>query len=616
VNKVLRSTLVALSFVFTFFFSVADLKGEIINVAAFVDQLKDNFNNIKDLDYFKSTEAFIKIYNFKIGFKWGEKERGSGALFSTLPTIPLKIEIEKNEEAKEDKKFALLDFAKLIAENELKKGLKKGLNDYKDLPGFSNLADLVKIIGTELTPIKFFAIKLATLMNQPFKGQEIRQKVEVLRLLVRLSQSGVFNTLDKNKPLSSYIPKNFMEVFAGTSISQQWIDFIDNIWKTLAEGVSKYEFDADGAYDKNKLGVSCSGFVFNNPKFAQFCFDKLKDKQDDDFSNFEETIETIAKVSDGQVICFEDFKEVGDRENYLFVGKKDFGRINGDSIDLPEELKNEVLSNDDSTIKFVDVNENEKWIVFASDKLSMFDTVKMLFVTLLKTFEEYKDIKSQDINGFLLEQEEVQEELSENDILLQGFYAQKDVLNIQLKALGLAKEKLRTEIEKLQQAGVKTGLKQKYLDSLLVKFDEKAKQQDELISEVDQIVEEIIELGGNGFLEEINLDETSNKESVAKKLLKFVLNTFFKSPEFEGMLKDINESNDVKYKKIKEDLFKRLSYIFKNSEHVKDHLDVYEYLIKNLFPELHDTFDNLTNDLKDEDDVEQLIGKALLGMAA
>ena len=190
-------------------------------------------------------------------------------------------------------------------------------------------------------------------MNHSFKGQEIRQKVEVLRLLVRLSQSGVFKILDKNKPLSSYIPKNFIEIFAGTSISQQWIDFIDNMWKTLAEGTAKCEFGADGAFNKNQLGISCSGFVFNNSNLAQFCFDKLKNKQDDDVSDLKEIIETIVKVSDGEIVCFEDFKKFGDMSNYLFVGQKDFGRVNSDSTDLPEKLKTEVLSNDDSTIKFV-----------------------------------------------------------------------------------------------------------------------------------------------------------------------------------------------------------------------------------------------------------------------
>ncbi len=596
-NKAIRDLSAIFVAIFSFVFCGA------IDQNRFVELCQENIKGIMDADFYTSTKlSFALPNNRRIEIELGDQEKGSGNIFREFPTIKARIlepSCGVSNEVK-NKEFSLMDLAIILGKNELRKILENDLDCLKDLPFISWISDL------KVTPIKFFALKLFLLMKHDFGGNNFRKKIEIVRLLFRLSQSEQFNLVDQDRPLSSYLPddvKRYVrELMPVSKDGFNWLKFIDEMWLGLGSGFKDYEFAQDGAFNRSKIGIDICGFIFSNAELAQKCCNMLKNNPNCKKANLDELVKDAVDNFGGQVISYKKFMRLKkSREKYNFAAFKDFGKIKDDQDSLPKELKDKLLSS--STFPRVamhSVSDDEIWVVFACDGLNMVDTSKLLFVTMLKAFKEYAQIRAQEPavsleDAFSQEELEAKAEKVEEDANnLEQFNIEKKELEYR-KALIIFKLKnLEKDIEKRRVKASKSLIEKELLKQKEDEYQHLITEKEGYEKELDTLEKEIRNLQDSSFFPIKLIGEE-------KTGLFGVVNTFFnaliQSPELKEMFAILNSDNEM-YKAIKDTLLQRVAVILKTSEHVRDNLEVYEYIFETLLPDLKESFDFVVKDIK------------------
>ncbi|MCK4650602.1 hypothetical protein KAT08_00345 [Candidatus Babeliales bacterium] len=553
--------------------------------------IEKNLRNLKDLDYYESEGLSIILPGNKV-FKVCWHDKGSGNILSPFESVKAVIEdldgkTDINDSKKKDPdKFSLEDFAKLFIKTKIKKSLQSFYGDYKQM--FGSWGWLIK---NELSSVEVFAIKLVLLMIHDFGDKEINRKIEILRLLFRLSQSKVFNLLDKKSSVFSYLPKDLSEKLK-INISEEWQEFIDKMWKGLTEGLNNHNFDKDGQFDKNSFGVMACGFVFDESLEALECFEKLSNKKNYTEIDFQDEVE----------------KNVSWHYN-TYKNFKDFGRISSNTeLDfIPEKIKKEILSVIDfPKVKLINVSDTQSWIIYVSDKLSLFETINLLFSVLIKGFEEYKEIKKEN-DGFMQENENEFKNSEEMEKILrriEQLEKKKNDLKISFYYAGEKAQKTFFELEeKEKKAGsYKSKLSMALIKKAKEKYKKDVENRDKLKNKLEIVEKEIYKLKSTP---EYFLSDYDVKHLEKNGIWGLVIDSFVNSPELKRVLSDINCAE--KYKIVKSNLYKRIVYIFKKSQNVKENFELWNYILTSIFPDLTSLMEDLKVEWKDNGFYDEIL---------
>ncbi len=550
----------------------------------FVELVEADLDLFRNVNYFKDKEVSIPISNDKaLNISWGFS--GSGDILTPFPRLDIRVySVGDKIEQKEDF-FSWKKMLALIFKNKAKKKTEYFVDEYlKDLGIAGWLANAKDSV------IPTFILKLYCLDNYSFDGQEIRKKVEFFRLLFRLFSSGVVKVSDSSSPFPEAI-KNLLKDF----ISNDLLNFIDDVWIGLGKGFKQYQFAENGSYNN---GVKVQGFIFNNKGLARECFEQSKAVgfiSEEEMQNKLVNRHRLDRECYSKLIDLEKFLDTTS-SNYKFVSYVDFARINKDSTVsddvkayLPKQIKNAALVDRDSNIVLVEVSEKESFLLNISDKLIAFEAAKLSIVSLLKAFEEYREIRVNDNLG--LEKVEFIEltdkELKELDELLkkQKLFLQK------IAHLKSRKDKQEYYLEEL------TNDYNKFGDDLSKSLMNDAKKELSILNnnvvifdnELNDIIKKlrILEIKSNSVI-----DIPEDDKVFGKNIVNLLLNVFIGSPEFKGMINAFN-GNDDRYIDVKKNLLKRLTYVLKNSEDLEENAEMYKYLVEIFFPEFKDDFEKL-----------------------
>ena len=483
------------------------------------------------------------------------------------------------------------------------------------------------------------------------EGLEFKRKVELLRLVFRLSQSKVHDLIDKKRSLLSYFPEE-LKLILEDNVPVEWIKLVNDMWEGLSNGFDNCEFLEDGSYNKSKAGRSVYGFVFDNEDLAQRCYDNLSNNKISNNSDLEEEIQKTAG-SAYQIIEYPDYLNFHGLRDYKFIGQKDFGRINNESQDLPQNLKNEVLNAQSlSKVIKVKVSDKEIWLLRVSEKLSVLDALKLSSASLFKTFKEYETIKANfpelndsSIDNGSIDNSSVQNMLVEDSEYIDPateLYAQRQDLNNKINGNLIKLQKAEKDLSTRNQNSTGSGLDKRLIQIAEKKVNDFNEIQEQLKSDLIKIESKIKVIQKNPFnifglsLDSLSLDslnqdslnqDSSNQDSLnqdssnqdssnqnynVKNILKLVADTVIKSPELSGMIDAVN-SRSPAFSVLKENLFKRIIGIVRNTDNLKENLEIYKYFVSTLFPEFQVTFEKLTQDLKATDNLD-LLTDAFFGL--
>ncbi len=433
--------------------------------------IRENAQRLENISYLNSTEHVVALPNGQeLGFDWGFK--GSGSLLQ--PFTPIKINLKTNDNLAEQE-FSPLGLLKVVAANKLKNKLNGSWNIWQQY-----LPDLNWLLDGQHTPMKVFALKLFLLIKDPtLKNQSFRKKVEVLRLLFKLSQSGALDSIDKDKKLSDYLPENLKTFIVQDS---ELIKFIDDVWSKIVNNLVNYE---------SQLQESHSGI--------------------------------------------------------------------------------------------------DKKFTFA-------ETFKFMFITLLKGFNEYKIIKLKELEnnniGF-----DAAQKLSEDDKqLVQELRNQEERLVYTFNAARDRFNKLESDLDKLKLSGEQSEFDKDVFNFLNEDFQKVKADKDLYEKELLEIQSQINELEYGINIKERDVNATGSS------LFNLLLNVLLKTPEFQEMAIDINGKNPA-YNQVRDSLYSNLENIFKNSEHIKENLSIYRYIVKTLFPGLRSTFNDLSKEVENKENL-------------
>ncbi|MFA5074516.1 MAG: hypothetical protein WC436_00215 [Candidatus Babeliales bacterium] len=447
-------------------------------IAAPVNLLRNNVKNLEKLSYLKSTNhSIILPNNQELEIDWGFN--GSGSLLEPFSQIKLKLKqiSEQNvQDSKDNEKFSLTEFLKVIAQSKLSEKLESSWSILQQY--FPNLDWLLQ---EKDSPIKIFAIKLFILLkDSTLNGQNLRKKVEILRLLFRLNLSNAFSkSFDKSKKLSDYLPNNFKHLLPKDN---DLIKFIDDTWIKIINVFT----------ESNNMLEDC---------------------------------------------------------------------------DKPLEKK-----------------------------LDLIQTYKLLFVALVKSFNEYKTAKLANTNKtdvvkikeLSKQEQELLDELKNSKNKLSDTF---NLINCRVAELGSRINKLNLSSDQIDKDIYF------YLNEDFKKIKSEKLEFEKQIKEIQYKIDEL-EYGVEIRSEDVNLSS-----SLSSTPFVVLINVLLKSPEFREMAMDINGNKD--YSKIKETLNKRIEFIFKNSDHIKKNLKIYNYIIKTLFPkDIQSAFEELIVDLSKKEGKE------------
>ena len=571
-----------------------------------LDVVETNIKRIKDLDYFDSTQLSLLLpTGNEFVIDWGFVGAGNilSCLSSIYPTLQstkdTKVADATNEEAN---KFSLTDLAKIYAKNKLKAVVVDQLKDYQQyLPGFGWLLE------SELTPLRIFALKLFLLLNHKFpEGQEIRRKVEILRLLFRLSQSKFSNVLDKEKSIYSYLPEELRKVLE-TNLSYDWRKFIDDMWHGLGKGFVDYEFADDGSYDVAKEGIACRGYVFDDLNLAKSCLQELKDKQNLSALDFEQVVDAFVKNKKHEIVEHSDFVKWSNNSYYKFVGYRNFGRLTKDSAVnsevanyLTEEIKQEVLKDKNvAGVLLIPVSPKEIWLVHATNKLSVFDGVKLSFASFVKAVDEYKQIKDkQDVSADKKEKDEPVFSEKEAE-LLEELDGRKDELENKVTELESSAKEAAKEVNKYKNSSDGSKLNKTLLALAKEKHEKFSFQLTTYKKELVEVVKQLNILRKNPYGAIYNALTKDGAQSIENKgIVNLVADVLINSPELSQLLEAIN-SDDSCYAKLRKNLFNRLRHVLANTQNVKSNLEIYRYLVDTLLPAFSGSFKEMTKDIEE-----------------
>lgn len=563
------------------------------------DLIKNNWERIKDLEYFTSKSLTIALpNNQELYIDWGFA--GSGDILSGFPKIEIVFRTTtENKDSKKNLKiggtesdnssFSLL-LLKIFLKSKLKV-LKETFEQYS-----KEFAVFDWILKVDQSPFAPFVLKVLLLSKHSFDGDNARRNIEIVRLIIRLVQSGLFNTVDYQKSLFSYLPESVKE-FLDQNLSGDVTTFIDEVWASFGRGFKEYEFDSTGSYDSKKIGTFASGYVFDDAKIASDCFDKIRAKKDVfSGSAFEDKMGKIIPTT-YETIDFKDFAKYKGMKNYKFVGYHNFGRVNKDSVIvadvdkyLPEKMKNEILSATGlPKILKVEISDKETWILFATEKLNFFETIKMSFVSFLKGYEEFKQIRTKDLS---VSDEIVKKaKLSDIEVIeLKDLYSKKNNLKIDLDAFEIKRKKAEEDLKKRKTCAGKDQFSQDLLKVEQEKYDQLLKEGlkfKENLARAEKRIKELEIKAADNLLE-----LAPDAATMGKNAFKLLLNVFVTSPELSEMFAAF-KGNDPKYKDIRKNIVRRLTYVFRNAEDFKENLEIYQYLMTLMFPEFKGEFDKL-----------------------
>ncbi len=583
------------------------------------DLLKGNIEAFNRLGYYDSTEFVVEFPgNKRLVLDWGFK--GAGNILAAFPDIAPAF-VTVSDDSLDSSQLGLtttfdwMDLAKVVAKNKFKNIIKDEIQNYNEyIPGFAWLLD------SKATPVKVFALKLVLLMRHPFpEGLEFKRKIELLRLVFRLSQSKIHGLVDKKGSLLSYLPEE-LRLILEENVSVEWRQLVDDMWKGLSNGFDNYEFLEDGSYNKSKAGRSVYGLVFNNEAVAQRCYDNLSKNKLSSNSDLEEEIKKIVG-SAYEVIEHKDYLDFHGQSVYKFIGYKDFGRINGESQDLPQSLRDEVLNAQSfSNVIKVKVSDKEIWLLRVSEKLSVLDALKLSSASLFKAFKEYESIKANlpELNNNSVDNSSIQGVFIDNSEYtnrLSELYAQRQDLTNRISGNLLDLQKAEKDLAKKNQKSLGTGWDKKLIQIAANKVDAFKEKDNQFKLGLVVVENKIKVIEKNPFnifgsSRDSSNPDSSNQDALnqnysVKNILKLIADTFISSPELSGMIDAVN-SDSPYFRELKENLFKRIVGILKNTDNLKVNLEIYKYFVSTLFPEFQVTFEKLTQDLKEVDDLDDL----------
>ncbi|MFH1644383.1 MAG: hypothetical protein ABIA74_04375 [bacterium] len=337
------------------------------DVDMFLNALSNVVNEVKQLDFDRSVEFAVRIpvANQELVYNWGFV--GSGDLFTPINSVKPYLRSVAVSASKDN--FAL-DLGKALLEDKV--------NQYGQ-----KVAVVDRILQFELSPKVVFSIKLILLLKKINKVAQEKIYADALRLLIRLVQVDDFKVLKENETISSYLPASVVSNIQ--KIAPELLIFMDEVFNAFAQ-----TNEEEGLTEKF---VSTMGFVFNDKKLAERFFDKWQNYKG---NNFVAELNK-AVVAAGYEKCddydqFIGLKETGLLNEKLFA-VKDFGAVNT-SIQMPDSLKTQALSvNQFPKVLKID-SENETWILYVTDKLGAAQTVRALISSLIQTFKDYKDARS------------------------------------------------------------------------------------------------------------------------------------------------------------------------------------------------------------------------------
>lgn len=562
-----------------------------------VELIKNDLEIFKGTNYFTAKEVLVPLSDKKaVNIYWGFG--GSGDILKSFPALEIRVDdLKGDQDSSKESKFSWQKILALF--------FKKKIQNKVEVFSGSDLTNW--FLKAKNSGLPTFVLKLFLLGNYDFEGQEIRQKVEMCRLLFRLLNSEIFTLFDHSKSLFSYLPEVVAETLK-ESVSSELLSFVDEMWNGIGNGFNEYEFNPDGSYKKENEGIKVNGFVFNNKVFAKECFVRSKtsgvisedlmknmvaNKRSDDFYN--------------KLFDLKDFADKKRTDRYKLVGYHNFGRITNNtkaSEDfsenyLPEKIKEKVLSkDDDSDILFVEISDNEYWVLYRNDKLSVWGTAKYSVASLFKMFEEYKKVSG---NNNL----DVSENLEEPVKLTEK--QKSELINLKSNKVDLEK-KIDSVEKKLQNLNKELAKKEadfdKYKDDyskLLMDYAQKAC--DNCKIELDLFTENLNDIKDKIRLFEIKtysmVDISSEEALLGKNIVKLLFQVAFGSPEFRSILQAFRSDSPI-YDPIKKELLVRLTYILRDSANFEENKEIFEYLIEMFVPKFKDDFRKIVKNNKNE----------------
>jgi hypothetical protein len=564
----------------------------------FLGLIKKFLQGIARLDYYESDGLYIDLPDNKI-FKIWWADKGSGNILRPFASPKVTIEdidgeclLQQNNKDIKDNQFSLGTLLKLFIKTKIKTAVHTLLEAYKDsLNGWGWL------LNSKLSAVEVFGLKLYLLMKHDFGKNVDRKKIEIIRLLFRLSQSDIVSIFDSEHSLFSYLPTSLFEKL---KIDANWLAFIDDMWKKLRLNARKYTFDDDGVYDVNQMGIFVCGYEFSNKYDAQECFETIKNKSNYSYADFRNDVEKNTQL-----------KYFGVSNNF-----KEFGKITKEShiASLPEKVKEWSLAvSGGAKVALIEVNEKKYWVVYANDKLSTIDSIHMILICFLKAMEEYKGIKAQNNTDVSVRAQYTQETSKEREQILrdiEDLEKEKIKLQEQLFPRKQKADSFLKEIKSLESVHGCSVFDKKALEDVRSSYKKLVDEINIVENNVKRIEKTIRDLRNSP---KYFLGEYEIKDIRKITIWQLVLEVFIKSPEFKHVLADINCVEQ--YKIVKDNLYKRIGNILNNSIDFEKNQEMWGYIVASIFPDLNGYLADIKKDKKDQKNISSdTFLNALLGV--
>lgn len=395
---------------------------ESINIEFIYNVLSKALKSAGSLNYFKDTCAVFDFNGNTLTLDWGFA--GSGDIFKPLDTITCNFGFAEDKNGT----VSATGVIKTLALNHFNKQLRKKANKTDGLKWLANF---------KFTPIHLLGLKLVLLLKSLETEQDKSHILEeVASLLFRLSLVDDLSIVDKNKPLTAYLPEGLNEVLDETGLGLT--EFIDQVWNSI---VSNKTIPSNLTLQKP---VNIEAFVFSDKNLANNAFEHFKNYEGSDFY---QDFESFGNSKDGNfgVVEHSKFKMVNtelSEEDILnggqinpFAGNlvdyKEFTLDGNASVGskFEEEAIKQIrqLNGKDGVIKIEDSNKSEYWIARVSSNLGVIGAAKCLILTFTRVFKEYVNAKK-------------------------SLYEGNDTASLQYRAVVDAREKLRKNLEKFTRS--------------------------------------------------------------------------------------------------------------------------------------------------------------------
>ncbi len=324
--------------------------------------------NIKGLNYYTAKGITFEIPGTKqeVALDWGFK--GSGNIFTPLPTIQTQIRQITSKKASPEKQQILQDLIYIAIQN-------KALHTIKDAPILQWVTQASK------NPLALVGLKLALLIKTSLEDTSRSHNnmyAEIMRLLFRLNLSVENGLLDKECPLSSMIPED-LKLAAEIQIPG-CMEFINELWVQITS-------TAPIAQNTKYYTISC--FAFHDKEFAEQVeqwVNKYKGQQ------LISCLTQLVNQNGRQVVSFENFTVFPEAQE--LVGLVSTSRL--DNANLPKCVQTAINSATQFPMaKLIAAENGEYWLCTASDKLEAIDTAKAIILSFARTLHDYIALKKE-----------------------------------------------------------------------------------------------------------------------------------------------------------------------------------------------------------------------------